>query len=177
MPFTLVLNVKEQCEEFLSDLKSDLHTNNIKWIYKKSRYAHNGVGIELIDRDNLEQKINKYDAIKCDNPKGEYLAQKYISNPFLINGKKFDFRAYLFIASMDPLMILYHDGFIRLSITKYSENIGDRAAYLTNTHVTEDFLNFQNLTLEEYNDQMQEQGWDFDHFEKFMIVGGHIDNN
>lgn len=46
-------------------------------------------------------------------------AQKYIDKPLLMDGKKFDFRVYMLIASMDPLIVLYHDGFLRRSLAEY----------------------------------------------------------
>lgn len=65
------------------------------------------------------------------------MVQKYVGRPFLINNKKFDFRAYLVIASMDPLIILYHDGFLRITLTDFDESSSDLTAHLTNTVVAE----------------------------------------
>lgn len=50
------------------------------------------------------------------------MVQKYISNPNLINGHKYDFRVYLLIASTDPLIVYYHDGFLRVTILKFDRN-------------------------------------------------------
>lgn len=56
-----------------------------------------------------------------------YIAQKYIENPLLINNRKFDFRIYMFVASMDPLIVLYYDGFLRVTTVEYDENSHDKA--------------------------------------------------
>ncbi|CAG9333256.1 unnamed protein product [Blepharisma stoltei] len=178
MPHTLVLFEKEQCEEFVESLKKDKNPDKIKWIYKKSRYSHNGSGLQVVDAQIAKELLELYSKPQgCENKNDKYLAQKYIPNPFLINGKKFDFRAYMFIASTDPLMILYHDGFLRVSMADYDEDSSNPAVYLTNTHITEDYLKSKNMTQDDYNQFMEDQGWDFDHFNRFMVNSGHVDKN
>ena len=34
-------------------------------------------------------------------------------DPALLDGHKFDVRSYLLVASLDPLLVFYHDGFVR----------------------------------------------------------------
>jgi len=173
MPYTLVLNDKDQCDEFLLSLKKDENPKEIKWIHKKSRYSHNGKGLTVIDSNGSKKMINKYTTQGCPD-KESYLAQKYIKNPFLLKGKKFDFRAYMFIASLDPLIILYHDGFLRISPVRYDADTTDPEAYLTNTHISEDFLKSKNMTREQYQSMMEDQGWSYQRFEEFMISEGHV---
>jgi tubulin polyglutamylase TTLL4 len=44
---------------------------------------------------------------------------RYLSKPYLINGKKFDLRIYVFISSFDPLRIyLFEDGLTRFATCK-----------------------------------------------------------
>ena len=55
-----------------------------------------------------------------DVPVESYAAQKYILNPYLVGGKKFDMRIYVLVTSYSPLVAwLYRDGFSRFCITKY----------------------------------------------------------
>jgi hypothetical protein len=39
-----------------------------------------------------------------------FLLQEYIGNPLLVYGCKVDLTLYVLIASVEPLLILYHDG-------------------------------------------------------------------
>lgn len=63
------------------------------------------------------------------------MAQKYISNPDLIEGHKYDFRIYILIASTDPLIVYYHDGFLRVSIPIYDKDSKDRNTHFANTNL------------------------------------------
>jgi len=76
------------------------------------------------------------------------IASKYISNPLLIDGYKFDLRIYLVITSINPLRLyVFEDGLARFATCKYSppmtSNKGNRYIHLTNYSVNKhnkDFL-------------------------------------
>lgn len=75
-----------------------------------------------------------------------YVVQKYLKNPALIDGHKFDFRIYVLITTVvEPLTIfLYHDGLVRLASEKYNKNrnIQDLYVHLTNYSLNKKNNNF-----------------------------------
>ncbi|NWJ03749.1 TTLL9 polyglutamylase, partial [Crypturellus undulatus] len=82
------------------------------------------------------------DGLRTDDQKDEtqvevYVAQRYIENPYLIGGRKFDLRVYVLVTSYIPLKVwLYRDGFARFSNTRFTLNsIDDHYVHLTNVAV------------------------------------------
>jgi len=60
---------------------------------------------------------------------------KYITNPLLINGLKFDLRIYVLITSIDPWRIyVYHEGLARFASEPYASQTSkqNKFAHLTN---------------------------------------------
>ena len=52
-----------------------------------------------------------------------YIVQKYIENPMLIGGKKFDMRIYLLTTNYNPLTLyMYRTGFARFTNVPYSND-------------------------------------------------------
>ena len=71
----------------------------------------------------------------------EYVAQRYISNPLLIGGRKFHLRLYLVITNLQPLRVLLHkEGLVLFASSNYSsdpETYGDLTVHLTNAAVAD----------------------------------------
>lgn len=71
--------------------------------------------------------------------KGGYLISKYVSNPHLIDGLKYDLRIYVLVTSYDPLKVyLFREGLTRFATEKYSTNMNSlkkRFVHLTNYSV------------------------------------------
>mmetsp|Transcript_22566 Transcript_22566/g.43057 ORF Transcript_22566/g.43057 Transcript_22566/m.43057 type:complete len:429 (-) Transcript_22566:161-1447(-) len=65
-----------------------------------------------------------------------YVAQKYIHNPYLVGGKKFDLRIYALVLSYAPLKVyLYREGFARFTNATFSldkEDLSNAYIHLTN---------------------------------------------
>lgn len=174
LPKTYDLSDLNQCKEYFSQLAQESGPQ-INWIVKISRYSHNGQGITLIDEENRKLALEEYDyGNKCNEASG-FIAQKYINDPFLIDGKKFDFRAYLLIASMDPLMILFHDGFVRITLDQYDPENSDRSKHLTNLDVAENYLHNINASESQFQNALNDQGWGYDQFEEYLVRNGYVE--
>lgn len=128
---------------FLDEYKKN---SNTMWIMKPACKAQ-GRGIFLIT--SLNQIIQWRNSLKggSDNIINElYVAQRYIMNPLLIGGKKFDLRIYALCTSYNPLTIyLYRTGFARFTHMRFSTNIEDinnNLVHLTNVAVQKNSDNY-----------------------------------
>ena len=61
---------------------------------------------------------------------------KYIDNPLLVNGHKWDLRLYVSVTSYDPLVIyLYEEGLVRFATVRYDstgKNLWNPCMHLCN---------------------------------------------
>lgn len=60
------------------------------------------------------------------------VAPRYIQNPLLLDGKKFDVRSYLLIACAMPYMVFFGHGYVRLTLSLYDPHSRDLSGHLTN---------------------------------------------
>lgn len=95
-----------------------------------------GRGIFLISRlQQINQWIQQWKKLdeqrneQTETPVESYIVQRYIDNPYLIGGRKFDMRIYVLVISFDPLVVYLHRiGFCRFSTHPFSnskETIGN----------------------------------------------------
>ena len=113
------------------------------WIMKPIAKSQ-GKGIFLFRRlkDITEWKKDGY-RLNGDERREEqkdvetYIVQRYLGNPYLIGGRKFDLRIYVLVTSYVPLKAwLYRDGFARFSNTRFSlDSIDDSYVHLTNVAI------------------------------------------
>ena len=71
----------------------------------------------------------------------EYIAQRYISDPLLLRGRKFHIRLYLVITNLQPLRAVVHrNGLVLLAASNYSNtpsSYSDLSIHLTNAAVAD----------------------------------------
>lgn len=111
------------------------------WIMKPCGKAR-GIGIFLINRLSQLKKWSrdsKTSTFTAPSAKDTYVISRYIENPLLIGGKKFDLRLYVLVASFRPLKCyLYRLGFARFCTVKYNANVSEldnMFVHLTNVSI------------------------------------------
>ena len=123
------------------------------WI-EKPYATSRGRGIQVWsarDKDALVQKISRprkelppdlqNTQIKLKRPAdpAAVVVQRYLSNPYLLDGLKFDLRLYVVVTSFDPLCCyIFNEGLGRFCTTPYSSDpstVGDAFTHLTNSSV------------------------------------------
>ena len=118
-------------------LKSILQKDSSPWILKLST-GKRAIGIKII----TEGKDLPQDNL-------DYVAQRYITNPLLVDGRKFHLRLYLVITNLNPLRALLHrEGLVLFASSNYTndpENYQNLRIHLTNAAVA-DRTNRQSVT-------------------------------
>lgn len=114
---------------------------NTMWIMKPCGKAR-GVGIFLVNKLSQLKKWSrdsKTNSFVPPTAKDTYVISKYIDNPLLIGGKKFDLRLYVLVTSFRPLKCyMYQLGFCRFCTVKYNANINEldnMFVHLTNVSI------------------------------------------
>jgi len=101
------------------------------WIWKPCSQSC-GRGIRV-----FSSSITSEEAKELGKKRG--IIQRYVPNPLLIDGYKFDLRIYVLVLSYDPLKIYINDeGLVRLATEKYSadtDTLDSRMMHLTNYSV------------------------------------------
>lgn len=91
--------------------------------------------------------------------------QKYIENPLLLNQKKFDIRCYVLVANAKPLVALYHEGYLRLSLKDYDPTTltgkEGRVIHLTNAAVQKKHPDFKA--------KKEDTIWSMDTFKSYVM--------
>lgn len=94
---------------------------------------------------NKLNQLKKWSGVKKDCTPGNYCVSKYIENPLLIGGKKFDLRMYVLVTSFRPLRVYLGDSFARFCHTKYNAaNVKDKFSHLTNVSIQKSNENYNN---------------------------------
>ncbi|XP_022370503.1 inactive polyglycylase TTLL10 [Enhydra lutris kenyoni] len=134
-PETYRLDIRDEREAFFT-----LFDGKHIWICKPSA-CNQGKGIFLLrSQEEVAALQVKTQSIEDDPiyrkmpfraPQAR-VVQRYIQNPLLLDGKKFDVRSYLLIACAMPYMVFFCHGYARLTLSLYDPHSSDLSGHLTN---------------------------------------------
>ena len=96
------------------------------------------------------------------------LMQVGIYNPLLLENRKFHFRSFLLVASTNPVIAYYHDGYLRLTVDEYDPNSKEIQTYVTNigVNLNPSSKNMTEHEIEEYTT------WYYDRLQQYMLDNG-----
>ena len=103
-------------------------TDNL-WIVKPSELSR-GRGIKLFDS---YQDVSNY----IEHGTNQWVAQKYIERPLLLNNKKFDLRVWVIVPCWNPLQVnFYKQCYVRFATSDYDpNNLKNLFSHLTNNSI------------------------------------------
>lgn len=165
------------------------------WIVKPpGEMCGNGIRLvtepgEVLDRRLVYVRWKDPSHADVFYPRQSLTVQRYLSNPLLVNGLKFDLRLYVLLTSIDPIrcvsslvsrnllhlcfrLYLYEDGLVRFATKPFNTSptdLGDKFIHLTNYAVNKDSETFQQNT-----DPGEFQGhkWSLRTFWKYLETAG-----
>ncbi len=117
---------------------------NAMWIMKPTSKSQ-GKGIFIINKLAQIKKWSSQSRWAQMPLKEAYVISRYIENPLLIGGKKFDLRIYVLVSSYRPLRVYeYVHGFARFCNAKYTTDITD---------MDNPFIHLTNVAIQKHNDE------------------------
>ncbi|GIL69715.1 hypothetical protein Vretimale_10189 [Volvox reticuliferus] len=119
------------------------------WIMKPSSRSQ-GKGIFLINKlSQIKQWSGASLPPALRSGADNYVVSRYIDNPLLIGGKKFDMRIYVVVTSFKPLKVyMSRLGFGRFCNVKYSAEVGE---------LCNEFMHLTNVAIQQHGEDYNEQ--------------------
>ena len=159
-PQTYTLYDEAECRAFFAQLPATDEEDNL-WILKPVDLSK-GIGVRIMWQfDALRQLYQPREDDELFPAIQEYVIQRYIKNPLLLQKRKSEIRLYLLIACLDPLLVLlYREGTVRLNSQPFQ--LGDFENTLI--HVTNAY---QQKLHPNYDPELVLK-WNFNDFQSYL---------
>jgi tubulin monoglycylase TTLL3/8 len=147
--------------QVLDKLRSQLPQSNLDglqniWVLKPAGKSR-GRGIQLSARleNILEIGVGR-------GAEARWIAQKYMENPLIIQGKKFDIRQWVVVTRWNPLSVwFYKDCYLRFSFADYDpKKLKNKFAHLTNNSISKH--------ADDFDEQRDDTMWHSDDFQEYL---------
>lgn len=119
-PHTYRLYNKEECENYFNLINDPSFRELLKskvYFIRKDILSKKEIKLSFFEDHNLNSIYKRGQLCGKRLRKSRDIIQKYIGSQTLFENKyKFRMRAYLFVASFDPLVAYYHKGEIQLDL-------------------------------------------------------------
>jgi len=145
--------------------------------------SYKSEGISLLDDEIIVYLQSRYEnGSMCGIENHSLIVQRYVNDPLLLDfNNKFDFRVYVLIASTNPLILFYHDGFLRVALNQYDKTSIDKSTHLTNTYLAEKMIAEAKRKKIKINGMDEKELknyhlWDFPKFQKYLLESEKVND-
>jgi len=185
-PRAYLMTNKDECVEFFKLFNSPRYQElkaqkNIVYIKKIGAGVHAGKGVFPVDSSEEADIRKQYkNGELCGQVQDNLIMQDFISNPLLIHGRKFDFRVFLLIASTNPVIAYYADGYLRTSLQIYDPNSTDKTVFIPNPQLVDNkILDKSSNSINGMSKQeiLELQSWTFDQMIDYFVETGIVENH
>ena len=166
VPLTFHIKMGDKDPQFLKFVE-EFNSNNDPekkkklmniWIIKPGENSNRGQGISVSSSlEEIKSIINEKVPSK-NNETRTYMIQKYIERPFLVHKRKFDFRCYGLITSINGVLqgYFYSEGYLRTTSCEYNvKDTSNNFIHLTNDAIqkhSEEYGKFEDGNKLSYKD-------------------------
>ncbi|XXX77711.1 hypothetical protein WMF30_02900 [Sorangium sp. So ce134] len=119
---------------FFAQLPGEDRTDNL-WILKPGNESR-GRGVRILWKLQGLRQACEAGLLDRAFEENQYIIQRYIKNPLLLEGRKSEIRVYWLIASLDPLVVLvYKEGTVRLNTLPFElDDFDNPLIHVTNVY-------------------------------------------
>jgi len=136
IPQTFDLSTSQGCAKAQRFMGREQDQTEISWIIKGPK--HGGAAITLASSEQVLSRIHGCGEIVLGRHE---IVQRLVKNPLLLDGRKFDLRVFVLVASTKPLIVYVHrEPYYRATIRKFqsggsSSAASEKSRHVTNTHI------------------------------------------